>query len=162
MARRGDSCGAATACQASSFVTRTPETGARGEVTRRLDARRQRCRDLCQTRPARQVLLRNSQGWMQRLRRQQLWPHTSAALAASAYASHKEGASVLRNASTQLLELAFAALLRYLSARDPTLRLKSKPLLDSRRQPQPYAVDVGKKQHIRLSSKTAVSGARGA
>ena len=60
------------------------------------------------------------------------------------------------------LELAFAALFAVSQRRDPTLRLKSKPLLDSRRQPQPYAVDVGKKQHIRLSSKTAVSGARGA
>ena len=53
----------------------------------------------------------------------------------------------------QLLELVFKALFAVSQRRDPTLRLKSKPLLDSRRQPQPYAVDVGKKQHIRLSSK---------
>ena len=84
--------------------------------------------------------------------------HVRCACSKRVRVAQRKGASVLRNASTQLLELAFAALLAVSQRRDPTLRLKSKPLLDSRRQPQPYAVDVGKKQHIRLSSKNSGLG----
>ena len=91
-----------------------------------------------------------------------LWGCTSPELADSAYSSPRSlFASVLQAASC-IIGIILAALFEVFQRRDPTLRLKSKPLLDSRRQPQPYAVDVGKKQHIRLSSKTAVSGARGA
>ena len=63
-------------------------------------------------------------------------------------ASHNKAAnaSVLRAASYIILELAFAALFAVSQRRDPTLRLRSKPLLDSRR-PQPYAVDVGTTAH---------------
>ena len=52
--------------------------------------------------------------------------------------------------------LVFAALFVVSQRRDPTIRLKSKSLLEPRRRPQFYAVAAGKNSTFSLSSKTAV------
>ena len=148
------------AWQASRFVTRASETGAGGEVTRRRGARGAAARQWCQAKAARHALLRDSQGWMQRSRRQQLCAsHVRSACSKRTQRRTRQpqlNASVLRAASYMLHYYfwnSFCGLVCGISAQRRRRVTQGEVLVGAKAKTAVLRRRGGQKQHIpRLSS----------